>query len=748
MSIQAEEEQRPTTGPEAIYDALSRVDVESLEREQRDIVRKGPKSKRARAVRILNALEGMRRNDILPKDLMVRKVPVIPAAFRPFNTVGDTFIPGDANELYRDLINLKNSHQEVESLLGPEGAGDSRLNVYDAVRAVYGFGDPVEPKTKQRGVSGFMKNVIGSRAKFCYDDETEILTRKYGWVLFKDLPEDTEVGTINPNTLAFEWQTPYAYHHSRYVGEMVRTTVGKRFSKRMDLLVTPTHQHWVKTRSSSGVVTEDEMKQDWGKVDAAELVYRRGHRRYIMMAAVEWEGMTELPDSLRHWDRDHLCKVLGWWLSDGDLHTDRYSTNIWQSESNCVYCRELEEFFNELSKAGHRVGHYDHKTPKGVKAHGWAIHDKELTSWLEQEWGAHSHNKRIPRNVLDWDKKSLSTILKTYLKGDGSKRDKKGSKHNTPNHRFRSDLTDDHHAFVTVSSGLKDDLMELCFKVGVAVRRDKPHPELYPDHHREAYDCQVIGRWFCQTTSSGVSKFQDYDGHVHCCAVDNGVLVVRRNGAAVASGNSYVQRKMLSKPQDAVSRATIVSDPDLSLDEIGVPEESAWKMYGPHVQRRLVQSGMQPAAALRELVDRGERARKAMDKELEDRPVIYSRAPSWHKWNVVAGRPKLRKGHAIGLNTLVLTGLNADFDGDAMNLHVPATKESVDEARKKLMPSKMLFDIRDFDKVVPVPKHEMILGLSNAQSRPAGKKHKFNSEREALAAVQAGEIDLNDEVEF
>jgi DNA-directed RNA polymerase beta' subunit len=377
MSIQAEEEQRPTTGPEAIYDALSRVDVESLEREQRDIVRKGPKSKRARAVRILNALEGMRRNDILPKDLMVRKVPVIPAAFRPFNTVGDTFIPGDANELYRDLINLKNSHQQVERLLGPEGAGDSRLNVYDAVRAVYGFGDPVEPKTKQRGVSGFMKNVIGSRAKF-----------------------------------------------------------------------------------------------------------------------------------------------------------------------------------------------------------------------------------------------------------------------------------------------------------------------------------------------------------------------------------GYVQRKMLSKPQDAVSRATIVSDPDLSLDEIGIPEESAWKMYGPHVQRRLVQSGMPPASALRELVDRGERARKAMDRELEDRPVIYSRAPSWHKYNVIAGRPKLRKGHAIGLNTLVLTGLNADFDGDAMNLHVPATKESVDEARKKLMPSKMLFDIRDFDKVVPVPKHEMILGLSNAQSRPAGKKHKFNSEREALAAVQAGEVDLNDEVEF
>ena len=368
----------PITGPEAITAALGRIDLAKLEEDQRAIIRARKVSKRPAAVKTLNIIEGLRRNKLQPSDLLIQHVPVIPAAFRPFSVLGNSFVPGDANELYRDLIKMRDAHGELEGVLGPEGAGDSRLDLYDSVKALYGFGDPVVPKTLQRGVSGFLKQITGANPKF-----------------------------------------------------------------------------------------------------------------------------------------------------------------------------------------------------------------------------------------------------------------------------------------------------------------------------------------------------------------------------------SYVQRKLLSKPQDSVSRGTIAVDPELSLDEIGVPEDMAWKMYAPYVQRRLTTTaGMGSTDALKHVRDRTPFAERALFNEMQVRPTIYSRAPSWHKFNVLAAHPKLIKGHTIAINPLVTTGLNADFDGDAMNLHVPSGDEAVKEAYEKLLPSKMLFSIRDQDKVVPLPKHEQILGLFTAHSRPAQTIHRFNSHAEAMDAIQKGRVPLSDEIEF
>ena len=204
----------------------------------------------------------------------------------------------------------------------------------------------------------------------------------------------------------------------------------------------------------------------------------------------------------------------------------------------------------------------------------------------------------------------------------------------------------------------------------------------------------------------------------------------------------------MGKPQDNVARGTIAVDPDLSLDSIGIPREMAWKMYAPYVQRRLVRSGLKPGDALLNLRDRTDLANKALERETTERPVIYSRAPSWHKFNVIAGRPKLIDGDTIMVNPLITAGMSADFDGDAMNLHVPAMDDSVKEAMEKLLPSKMLWSIKNQDVVVPVPAQEMILGLYTANKRPSKNKFKFKSEEEALSAIRRGEIELSDDIEI
>jgi DNA-directed RNA polymerase subunit beta' len=119
------------------------------------------KSRRSKAVKVLNLLQGLERNGVTPDELMITRVPVIPPVFRPFAVQGQTFIPGDANELYRDLISMRDAYDDESSSLGTEAAAETFDKLRGAVRAVYGYGDPVEPKTLERGVSGFMKHIVG-----------------------------------------------------------------------------------------------------------------------------------------------------------------------------------------------------------------------------------------------------------------------------------------------------------------------------------------------------------------------------------------------------------------------------------------------------------------------------------------------------------------------------------------------------------------------------------------------------------
>ena len=122
------------------------------------------------------------------------------------------------------------------------------------------------------------------------------------------------------------------------------------------------------------------------------------------------------------------------------------------------------------------------------------------------------------------------------------------------------------------------------------------------------------------------------------------------------SAAALLQRKLLSKPQDSVSRGTATINPDLGLDEVGVPEEWAWTTYKNYVQKRLVNQGYSPADAVMSIRDRSARAKQALDAEVKVRPAIFSRAPAWHKFNSIAGNVKLTQGNTLETNPFITTG--------------------------------------------------------------------------------------------
>ena len=114
--------------------------------------------------------------------------------------------------------------------------------------------------------------------------------------------------------------------------------------------------------------------------------------------------------------------------------------------------------------------------------------------------------------------------------------------------------------------------------------------------------------------------------------------------------------------------------------------------------------------------------------------------------NVIGQYARIVPGDAIKVNTFITDGMNADFDGDTMSVHVPSSESAVKDVKEKMMASNMLWSIKDRNTVVPVPKHEQIIGLTMQNKNK--KNHKFASNDEAMAAIESGQVDLSDDIEI
>lgn len=124
------------------------------------------------------------------------------------------------------------------------------------------------------------------------------------------------------------------------------------------------------------------------------------------------------------------------------------------------------------------------------------------------------------------------------------------------------------------------------------------------------------------------------------------------------------QSKVFSKTQDLVGRSVITPNRNLDMDQIGIPEEMAWEIFKPFVERKLVQRGYSPVTAKNMIDERNATAKHILEDVMEERPVLMDRAPTWHKFNIMAFRPHLVKGRSINVCPLVCSGFTADFDGD------------------------------------------------------------------------------------
>lgn len=202
------------------------------------------------------------------------------------------------------------------------------------------------------------------------------------------------------------------------------------------------------------------------------------------------------------------------------------------------------------------------------------------------------------------------------------------------------------------------------------------------------------------------------------------------------------QSRIIKRRQDLTGRSVITPAPEMGVNEAGIPEEMAWNLYKPFVVRRLVQAGYSPLQAQEQIENKTDVAKTGLENEMAERPILLNRAPSLHKFSIMAFKPQIVKGKAIKLPNLVTKGFNADFDGDTMSVHVPISEESKREAWA-MLPTKHLLNPGS-GKLMISPSQESVIGIYLITKDGKETDKRFDSISEAREAVKKGVLDVTD----
>ncbi|HLK57382.1 MAG TPA: hypothetical protein VKU00_12505 [Chthonomonadaceae bacterium] len=123
-------------------------------------------------------------------------------------------------------------------------------------------------------------------------------------------------------------------------------------------------------------------------------------------------------------------------------------------------------------------------------------------------------------------------------------------------------------------------------------------------------------------------------------------------------------------------RAVVTPGRGLKYDQVGVPDEIAWALFGPLVIRELGDASGVEA--------RSEQAAKALDALMARSWVVLNRAPTIEPTGFYAFHPVRTQERVLRLHPFANHGMNADFDGDVLAVFLPLTAEGQKDAAEKL----------------------------------------------------------------
>uniref|UniRef100_A0A671PGW1 DNA-directed RNA polymerase subunit n=1 Tax=Sinocyclocheilus anshuiensis TaxID=1608454 RepID=A0A671PGW1_9TELE len=176
-----------------------------------------------------------------------------------------------------------------------------------------------------------------------------------------------------------------------------------------------------------------------------------------------------------------------------------------------------------------------------------------------------------------------------------------------------------------------------------------------------------------------------------------------------------VRGNLMGKRVDFSARTVITPDPNLQIDQVGVPRSIAANMTFPEIVtpfnidrlQELVRRGNSQYPGAKYIIrDNGDR----IDLRFHPKPsdlhlqigykverhmcdgdiIVFNRQPTLHKMSMMGHRVRILPWSTFRLNLSVTTPYNADFDGDEMNLHLPQSLETRAEIQELAMVPRMI----------------------------------------------------------
>jgi len=211
--------------------------------------------------------------------------------------------------------------------------------------------------------------------------------------------------------------------------------------------------------------------------------------------------------------------------------------------------------------------------------------------------------------------------------------------------------------------------------------------------------------------------------------------------------HGYLRQNLLGKRVDYSGRSVIVVGPDLALDECGLPKHMVLELFRPFVIQGLLarELAYNIRGAGRLIEDEAPEVWPILEEAIKDKYVLLNRAPTLHRQSIQAFRPVLIEGNAIQVHPLVCPAYNADFDGDAMAVHVPLSEAAQMEARMMMSANKNILKPGSGDVVVASKLLDIVLGcywMTKSVDGQKGEGSAFPSTNAAITAHDFGAVDL------
>jgi len=202
------------------------------------------------------------------------------------------------------------------------------------------------------------------------------------------------------------------------------------------------------------------------------------------------------------------------------------------------------------------------------------------------------------------------------------------------------------------------------------------------------------------------------------------------------SKEGRIRGNLMGKRVDFSARSVITPDPNISIDEVGVPMKIAMNLTFPETVnkfnfdklKKLIANGPDAypgAKYIKKFPDyrtvrinarNSQEIQNIQDGDIVERHlldgdyVLFNRQPSLHKMSMMSHRVRVMQGDTFRLNVCCTPSYNADYDGDEMNMHVPQSAQTENELRQLASVPTQIMSPKDSSPIISIVQ-DITLGV-------------------------------------